>query len=99
MFSRDPNGVRISVAAQEKEIIENVKKMMEEEKHVAEEREKCKILESTLKEGQLYTKLDRAYKKDVEETERNIGESILIGKRKIIQKMKIEGKPDIKSKR
>ena len=35
-------------------------------------------------------KLDKAYKKEVEEAEKNINNSILIGKQKLMEKMKAE---------
>ena len=41
-------------------------------------------MESTLKEGKSFMKLDKAYKQSVEETERNLATSILIGKQKYL---------------
>lgn len=35
-------------------------------------------------------KLDKAYKKEVEEAEKNMNNSILIGKQKLMEKMKAE---------
>ena len=39
-------------------------------------------MESTFKEGALHVKLDRVYKANIEDTEKTIGDSIMIGKQK-----------------
>jgi len=46
-------------------------------------------MESTLREGQSFMKLDQAYKKEVEATEKNLIESIMIGKQRLKEKYKI----------
>ncbi len=47
-------------------------------------------MENTLREGQSFLKLDRAYKKEIETTEKNLSESIMIGKQKLMEKYKLE---------
>ena len=68
MFSRDTHGQKVVYATQQKEYVEFVKKKIQEDKLVAQEREQFKIMESTLKEGQSFMKLDRTYKKEIENT-------------------------------
>jgi hypothetical protein len=65
-----------------------VVKKMEEDEKVAKEREQFKIMENTLKEGQSFMKLDRAYKKEIEQTEKNLMESIMIGKQRAMERYK-----------
>jgi hypothetical protein len=55
---------------------------------VAREREQFKVMESTLKEGQSFMKLDKAYKKEVEETQNLMVSSIMKGKMKLIERNK-----------
>jgi hypothetical protein len=45
-------------------------------------------MESTLKEGQSFMKLDKAYKRDVEEAEKSLVNSIQIGKLKYLERLK-----------
>jgi hypothetical protein len=59
---------------------------MEEDERVAKEREQFKIMENTLKEGQSFMKLDRAYKREIEQTESNLCEAITIGKQRLLLK-------------
>jgi hypothetical protein len=47
-------------------------------------------MESTLREGQSFMKLNQAYKREVETTEKNLVESIMIGKQLLKEKYKIE---------
>lgn len=47
-------------------------------------------MENTLKDGQSFMKLDKAYKKAVEETEKNLNNSIMIGKQKLLEKRRAE---------
>ena len=63
MFSRDMSGQRIVNATMERDYKEFVVKKVEEDKQVAKEREQFKVMESTLKEGQSFMKLDKAYKR------------------------------------
>ena len=72
MFSRDTQGQRIVYATMEKEFKEFVKQKMAEDEKVAKEREQFKILENTLREGQSFMKLNRSYKKDIEQTEKTL---------------------------
>lgn len=61
-----------------------MKKKIEEDERVAREREQFKVMENTLKEGQSFMKLDRAYKREIEQTERNLCEAITIGKQRAL---------------
>lgn len=72
----------------EREYREFVTKKTEEDKKVTKEREDFKIMESTIKEGQSFMKLDKAYKKDVEETEKTLETAMIIGKQKYLEKLK-----------
>ena len=47
-------------------------------------------MESTLREGQSFMKLNQAYKREVETTEKNLVESIMIVKQLLNEKYKIE---------
>lgn len=53
-------------------------------------------MENTLREGQSFLKLDRAYKKEIETTEKNLSESIMIGKQKLMEKYKLKLKEEQK---
>lgn len=88
MFSRDMSGQRVVYSTMEREYREFVTKKTEEDKKVTKEREDFKIMESTLKEGQSFMKLDKAYKKDVEETEKTLETAMIIGKQKYLEKLK-----------
>jgi hypothetical protein len=88
MFSRDMSGQRVVYSTMEREYREFVTKKTEEDKKVTKEREDFKIMESTIKEGQSFMKLDKAYKKDVEETEKTLETAMLIGKQKYLEKLK-----------
>lgn len=49
-------------------------------------------MENTLKEGQSFMKLDRAYKKEIENTEKIMTDSIMIGRQKLMEKYMLEKK-------
>ena len=82
MFSRDMSGQRLVHANMERQFREFVVAKHEEDKRVAHEREQFRVMENTLKEGQSFMKLDKTYKKDIQQTEKNLIESIKIGKQK-----------------
>jgi hypothetical protein len=52
-------------------------------------------MESTLREGQSFMKLDQAYKREVEATEKNLVESIMIGKLRLKEKYKMEEQKEV----
>jgi TPP-dependent pyruvate/acetoin dehydrogenase alpha subunit len=45
----------------------------------------------------MHLKLDRAYKKDIETTERTISDSILIGRKKLMEKSKLQVKTEARA--
>ena len=47
-------------------------------------------MESTLREGQSFMKLDQAYKREVETTEKNLVEYIMSRKQRLKEKYRIE---------
>lgn len=65
MFSRDMSGQRVVYSTMERQYKEFIAKKTEEDQRVAKEREQFKVMENTLKEGQSFMKLDKAYKKEV----------------------------------
>ena len=86
MFSRDMSGLRIVNATIQRDYKQFIAKKIEEDKQVAKEREQFKVMESTLKEGQSFMKLDKAYKRQVEETQNMMMNSIMKGKQKLMER-------------
>ena len=51
-------------------------------------------MESTLREGTSFMKLDKAYKREIEETEKSLSTAISIGKQRLLEKKKELEKKD-----
>ena len=79
MFSRDTQGRKIAYSAMEREYRQFYEQKHEEDEKVKKQLAEFKVMENTLKEEHAFTKLDKTYNSELQQTEKKLKESMKVG--------------------